>query len=71
MKETVRAVGSEKLTALMVTHNIQHAIEFGNRLIMMMSGRIVYQAEGAEKAALTIEHLIKRFHITSDRMVLG
>ena len=71
MKETVRAVESEKLTALMVTHNMQHAIEFGNRLIMMMAGRIVYQAEGAEKAALTIEHLIKRFHITSDRMVLG
>jgi len=71
MKETVRAVESEKLTALMVTHNMQHAIEFGNRLIMMMTGRIVYQAEGAEKAALTIEHLIRRFHITSDRMVLG
>ncbi len=71
MQETVRAVASEKLTALMVTHNMQHAIEFGNRLIMMMAGRIVYQAEGAEKATLTIEHLIKRFHITSDRMVLG
>jgi putative ABC transport system ATP-binding protein len=71
MKETVRAVDSEKLTALMVTHNMQHAIEFGNRLIMMMAGRVVYQAEGVEKAALTIEHLVKRFHITSDRMVLG
>ena len=71
MQETVRAVSAENLTALMVTHNMQHAIEFGNRLIMMMSGRIVYQAEGAEKAALTIDHLIKRFHITSDRMVLG
>jgi putative ABC transport system ATP-binding protein len=50
---------------------MQHAIEFGNRLIMMMAGRVVYQAEGVEKAALTIEHLVKRFHITSDRMVLG
>jgi len=71
MKEPVRAVDSAKLTALMVTHNMQHAIEFGNRLIMMVAGRIVYQAEGAEKAALTIEHLVRRFHITSDRMVLG
>lgn len=71
MQETVRAVTGENLTALMVTHNMQHAIEFGNRLIMMMAGRIVYQAEGAEKAALTIDHLVRRFHITSDRMVLG
>ncbi len=71
MQETVKAVSGEKLTALMVTHNMQHAIEFGNRLIMMMAGRIVYQAEGTEKTSLTIDHLIKRFHITSDRMVLG
>jgi putative tryptophan/tyrosine transport system ATP-binding protein len=71
MQETVKAVAGEKLTALMVTHNMQHAIQYGNRLVMMMSGRIVYEAEGAEKAALTIEHLVRRFHITSDRMVLS
>lgn len=71
MQETVRAVSDGKLTALMVTHNMQHAIEFGNRLIMMMSGRIVYEARGDEKAALTIDHLVRRFHITSDRMVLS
>jgi putative ABC transport system ATP-binding protein len=71
MHETVRAVSESRLTALMVTHNMQHAIQFGNRLIMMMSGRIVFEAEGTEKAALTIDHLIRRFHITSDRMVLN
>ncbi len=38
---------------------------------MMMSGRIVYEARGEEKAALTIDHLVRRFHITSDRMVLN
>jgi putative ABC transport system ATP-binding protein len=71
MQETVRAVGESGLTALMVTHNMQHAIQFGNRLIMMMNGQIVFEAAGEGKAALTIDHLVRRFHITSDRMVLS
>jgi putative ABC transport system ATP-binding protein len=54
-----------------VTHNMQHALAYGNRLIMMMQGRIIYEASGAEKAGLTIEALVQRFHVTSDRMLLA
>jgi putative ABC transport system ATP-binding protein len=71
MKATVEAIGREGLTALMVTHNMQHALDHGNRLVMMMEGRIVYQATGEEKAGLTVGGLVERFHLTSDRMVFG
>ena len=55
----------------MVTHNMQHALDYGNRLIMMNEGRIVFEAHAGEKAALTIERLVQRFHLASDRMLLG
>jgi putative ABC transport system ATP-binding protein len=71
MRATVAAIAREGLTALMVTHNMQHALDHGNRLVMMMEGRVVYQASGIEKAGLTIAGLVERFHLTSDRMVFG
>jgi len=37
----------------------------------MMEGRIIYEASGAEKTGLTIESLVRRFHVTSDRMLLS
>ena len=39
MQATVRAVEAMKLTTLMVTHNMQHAVEFGHRLVMLDAGR--------------------------------
>lgn len=71
MRATIAAVERDKLTTLMVTHNMEHALAYGNRLIMMMEGRIVFMAAGAEKSALTVESLVKRFHLTSDRMLLA
>lgn len=70
MDATVNLVAEGKLTTLMVTHNMQHAIRFGNRLIMMQQGRIVLDVSGAEKAGLTVEALIDRFHIADDKMLL-
>jgi putative ABC transport system ATP-binding protein len=71
MAATVAAVGRERLTTLMVTHNMRHAIDYGNRLVMMMDGRIIFQAEGAEKRGLTVEGLVERFHLTDDKMLLA
>jgi putative ABC transport system ATP-binding protein len=71
MSATVAAVTRDRLTTLMVTHNMQHALTFGNRLVMMMEGRIIYEADATEKAELTVEGLVKRFHVTSDRMLLA
>lgn len=71
MQATIAAVQRAGLTTLMVTHNMAHALAYGNRLIMMMEGRIIYEASGAEKTGLTIESLVRRFHVTSDRMLLS
>jgi putative ABC transport system ATP-binding protein len=71
MRATVEAVEREHLTTLMVTHNMQHAIDFGNRLVMMTAGRIVYEAADGEKRDLTVETLVERFHVVSDRLILG
>jgi putative ABC transport system ATP-binding protein len=71
MAATVAAVEQSRLTALMVTHNMQHAIDHGNRLIMMMAGRIIFEARGEEKRRLTVEGLVERFHLTDDKMLLA
>lgn len=47
---TVRTLG---LAAIMVTHDVRHALEFGDRLLALKDGRIILDARGAEKAALT------------------
>ncbi|MBU1168408.1 MAG: hypothetical protein KKD44_02480 [Proteobacteria bacterium] len=49
------------LTTLMVTHNMQHAIDYGNRLLMMDSGEVVIDVAGEEKKKLTVEALIAMF----------
>ncbi|WP_022667169.1 ABC transporter ATP-binding protein [Desulfospira joergensenii] len=61
MDQTTRFVTRQKLTTLMVTHNMGHAIEFGNRLIMMDGGRIIIDVQGDEKKELTKEKLIQMF----------
>lgn len=59
---TDRFIREYRLTAMMITHNMSHAIEFGNRLLMMDKGEIIYEAHGEEKRSLTVEKLIDRFH---------
>nr|WP_320025899.1 ATP-binding cassette domain-containing protein [uncultured Acetobacterium sp.] len=56
-----RFVKEGNLTTLMVTHNMRHAIEHGNRLIMMHEGRVILDIKGEEKQQLTVEDLLKRF----------
>lgn len=58
---TRRIVDSEKLTTLMVTHNMHQAIDLGNRLIMMHEGRIIYEVAGEAKANTTVDELLARF----------
>ncbi len=49
------------LTVMMITHNMTHAIEFGNRLLMMDSGEIVLDVGADEKSKLTIQEIVRRF----------
>lgn len=62
---TDRIVESNKLTTLMVTHNMRDAIAHGNRLIMMNSGKIILDISGEEKKKLTVEKLLGAFSAAS------
>ncbi|WP_058270045.1 ABC transporter ATP-binding protein [Olsenella massiliensis] len=74
---TRRVVDEDRLTTLMVTHNMNDAIRLGNRLIMMHEGNVIYDVAGAEKAALTVADLLQKFEevsggeLANDRMLLS
>lgn len=65
------------ITTLMITHNMKDAIKYGNRLIMMHDGKIIYEASGEEKKSLRVEDLLKKFEqnagseLVNDRMLLA
>lgn len=62
MELTDRIVREKQLTAIMVTHNLRYAVEYGNRLIMMHQGEAIIDKAGAEKAALTTEDIMSTFN---------
>jgi len=70
-----KIVKENNLTTLMVTHNMQNAIDYGNRLIMMHAGSVIFDVKGEEKKALTVETLLHKFSevggAVSDAAVLG
>lgn len=74
---TQRIVKEEKITTIMVTHNLEDAIRMGNRLLMMHHGKIVLDIRGKEKASMTIERLLKKFEevqgekFAEDRIMLA
>lgn len=74
---TERIVSRDRLTTLMITHNMRDALRFGNRLIMLHNGRIIIDVEGEEKRNLKIPDLLEMFEkasgdvLDSDRLLLG
>ena len=68
---TEEIVARDKLTTLMVTHNMKHAIQYGNRLIMMDAGKVVVDIRGEEKKNLSVRDLLEKFKIDNDRMLLS
>lgn len=61
MDITDRLVRENRLTTLMITHNMRDAIHYGNRLLMLHNGRIVLDISGEEKARLTVPDLLALF----------
>ena len=61
-----KIVQENHLTTLMITHNMKDAIKYGNRLIMMYEGRVIYDVRGEEKANLQVSDLLQRFEQVSD-----
>ncbi|MBQ7653447.1 MAG: ATP-binding cassette domain-containing protein [Clostridia bacterium] len=77
LKITSQIVEENGLTCLMITHNMQSALDLGNRTIMMDNGRIIYDVSGAEREGLTIKDLLEKFkssvgkELDNDRMILS
>ncbi len=67
---TKQFASHEGMATLMITHNMNDALTYGNRTILMKDGQIVMDISGAEREAMTVETLIEKFSISSDRMLL-
>ncbi len=65
MRLTDKIVREKGLTAIMVTHNLRYAAEYGNRLLMMDRGKIVLDQAGEEKAKTTTQELLSLFNAIS------
>lgn len=62
---TDKIVNENKLTTLMITHNMNDAIAYGNRLIMLSDGKIILDIKGEEKKHLTVESVLAKFYEVS------
>ncbi|MBN1501257.1 MAG: ATP-binding cassette domain-containing protein [Spirochaetes bacterium] len=59
---TQKFVSEYGLTTVMITHNMGHAIEYGNRMLMMDKGEIIFDVSGEEKKKLSVKNLVDKFH---------
>jgi len=70
-------IGREKMTSMMVTHNMEIALRYGNRLIMMHKGRVIVDLTHEQRSNLTVNDLVKSFerasgeHFTDDSILLA
>ena len=77
LKLTREVVEEHKITTMMITHNMNQALELGNRTLMMDAGRIVLDVQGAERKSMTVTDLLKRFKakvgedLDNDRILLS
>lgn len=74
---TEKIVKEDRIPCLMITHNMQSALELGTRTLMMDSGRIILDAKGEERNKMTVQDLLEKFRegagkaFDNDRMMLG
>jgi putative ABC transport system ATP-binding protein len=64
---TRRIAEEQHITCLMVTHNMQQALDLGNRTLMMDGGRIVFDTQGEERAKMTVRDLLEKFSVNAGR----
>ena len=71
---TKKIVKDNNITCLMITHNIPSALDLGNKTIMMNNGNIVMELAGEERATMTTEKLLQKFHeqgMSNDRILFS
>ncbi len=69
LKLTKEIVEEHKITTLMITHNMQDALDMGNRTLMMDSGHIILDVEGEERSHLTVSDLMEQFKVRANALV--
>ena len=62
MELTEKIVREKQLTAIMVTHNLRYAVEYGDRLLMMHQGNAVMDAAAEKKKEIKIEDILEKFN---------
>ena len=74
---TKSIVANDKITCMMITHNMQSALDLGNRTLMMDKGNIIMDVSGAERKGMTVQDFLDRFKagsgkaLDNDRMLLN
>lgn len=68
---TRKRIEEENLTALMITHNMQDALNYGNRLIMLDNGRVVMDISGKDKQDLTVIEVLNLFQKNTSNQLLS
>lgn len=71
MEYTNEQINKYRLTTMMITHKMDDAIKYGNRLIMMHKGKIVFDVANEEKKSLSINSLLKLFHHYEDSTLVS
>ena len=77
LKLTENIVSSENITVLMVTHNMEHALRYGNRLLMMHKGKIIVDLNHEQRSGITVNDLLTAFErasgeqLTDDSILLN
>ena len=61
MQLTDRVVKEKKLTAMMVTHNLRYAVEYGSRILMMDRGHVVLDVDGEKKQNMKVDDILDIF----------
>lgn len=59
---TDKLVKEKQMTSVMITHNLKHAITYGDRLLMFHKGQVIMDIDAEEKKTLTVERLIEKFN---------
>ena len=71
---TKKIVAENSITCLMITHNVQSALQLGNRTIMMKDGQIVMELSGTRRSTITTDELLRAFHqhgVDNDRILFS
>lgn len=66
MDLTQKIISEKSLTALMVTHSLHHALDYGTKTVMLHGGRVIYEVDGKKRDKLTIDDLMAQFGKTVD-----